>query len=262
MNLKTNFYWFEWQDTYTLNTIAKELEKFGFFAILLPYTETSGDNFIRIAKTIEKDKAIKYMVAIRPYTISPQYLSGICSSLEEFAKERIMINFVVGSPSEIGKKETILGEITDISDHFAKREYLAKYVQIFKDINSHNTTKICISGGSKEVISVTESLADYGIIAYSKYLQDDFKMTKPKIISFSPVIVESHKETNSNNLISDVIFCTEDELESLILKIKNDGIDDIMFYIVDVLSFDKNDQKIKLMNFVKSFNEKYGGISG
>jgi HAD superfamily hydrolase (TIGR01662 family) len=44
----------------------------------------------------EKEQKLKYLVAVRPYTISAQYLVSIIKSLDSIQEDRVRINFVPG----------------------------------------------------------------------------------------------------------------------------------------------------------------------
>ena len=53
-----------------------------YTGILLTYSIDQGNYFIRIAAEIDKEKDFKYMVAVRPYLVSPQFLYTINTSMD------------------------------------------------------------------------------------------------------------------------------------------------------------------------------------
>jgi hypothetical protein len=49
-----------------------------------------------LARDIDLTKKIKYMIALRPYNISPQYLTMINQSINQIMPDRLQINFISG----------------------------------------------------------------------------------------------------------------------------------------------------------------------
>ena len=60
-----------------------------FSGVMFTHDIPEGDMFIKAAKDIKQGENIKYLVAIRPYTISPQYLSMINRSMDKIDKNRL-----------------------------------------------------------------------------------------------------------------------------------------------------------------------------
>ena len=91
-----DIFWFERTagDIESLQDKSIELESNGFSGTMYPYGISSNDFFTQIPNIAKVDSKFKYMVAIRPYVISPQYLSMICNSLNKKYPNRVLLNFV------------------------------------------------------------------------------------------------------------------------------------------------------------------------
>lgn len=251
-----NFYWFGRPKEDDLSLISKELEDAGFFGMLLPYEVNLGDYFVKIAKSINKDEKIKYVVAIRPYTISPQYLVSIIKSLNNIDPDRVWVNFVSG---QILDKEKvtggIFGDTNDTSSIDKRRDYLKEYVPVFKRICKQNNvkTKICISGTDDSIFSLTERFGDYNFAAAESYFKNvKLKdLSKPRVLSMCPFIRKTEEEVeelkDSKNITPDITPTTENNLISIIKKMKHDGINDVMFYDYGIL-----EERKRIIDFVKN----------
>jgi hypothetical protein len=233
-----NFYWFGRTKDNNLSEMSKELEDAGFYGILLPYAVDVGDYFIQVATSIKNDQKLKYIIAIRPYTISPQHLAMIIKSLNVVASDRLWINFVSGQilddEKEIGG---IIGDINDKSLPEDRRKYLQEYVPIFYDLCKKLNIKstICISGMGPDTFSLVEKYGDYNFVAHQAYVDSGpfKKISKPRVVSMFPLIKtqdEVDKLKESKTIPSDIFITTEDELIKNINNLKINGIDDVMFY--------------------------------
>lgn len=114
-----------------------DLEALGFKGVLFTYVPHQGDIFTWMAHNIDKTKKIKYMVAIRPHTISPQYLSMINKTIQKICPDRLQINLIAGhiKPDEIDFGG-IVGEVTDRSSVKDRVNYMIQYLE---SLNSMNT---------------------------------------------------------------------------------------------------------------------------
>lgn len=141
------------------------LEKHNFDGVMFTYDATQGDMFVRTARDIDPNKKIKYLVAIRPYTISPQYLQTINDSMNEIDMERLQLNFIAGYIKDHESHiEGIVGDIVDSSDSISKSNYMIKFVE------SVNTMKI------------NKSPLDFYVSTTNSYVFDEAKKHGNKII--------------------------------------------------------------------------------
>jgi alkanesulfonate monooxygenase SsuD/methylene tetrahydromethanopterin reductase-like flavin-dependent oxidoreductase (luciferase family) len=249
------FYWFGRSNEKDLISFSKDLEDSGFYGVLLPYTVNLGDYFVKVAQCLDPKQKLKYIIAIRPYTISPQYLAMIVKSINEIQNDRLWINFVSGQVSD-GESLMggILGKVTDSSTWQEKKEYLIEYVDVFDNFSKKvgiNPT-ICISGMKEDVFSLVEDYGDYNMVAFEPYMRENGfrKLAKPRIVSMCPFIRDDEKELdalkNDKNLPQDIFPTTTQNLINMIKELKLNNINNVMFF-----SHGSEEERYRIMQFVK-----------
>lgn len=235
-----NLYLFDSANSNTLPSISQELEDAGFAGILLPYGSSLGDYFTFIARSMNSSHKLKYIVAIRPYTISPQYLASIIKSLNEIDNDRVWINFVAGTVNDYEQSlGGIIGDVNDSSHFLERKQYLIDYVPVFIEYckNIMKPPAICVSGMSDEIFMLTEKYADYNITSYDKHIHENRLKTisKPKIVTMCPFIRGTLKEItalkNQRNMPQDAVFADSNGLIDILNSLKSDGINDVMFHV-------------------------------
>jgi len=109
---------------------AHILEKNNFSGVMYTYDPAQGDMFVRVARDLKLNEKIKYLVAVRPYTISPQYLNAISQSLSEIMENRLQINIVPGyikdHEQSIGG---IVGDVNDLSTPLERSKYTVDFIE-------------------------------------------------------------------------------------------------------------------------------------
>lgn len=120
-----------------------DLEENGFDGVLFTYNPYQGDFFVRIANTINKNQKIKYMIAIRPHTMSAQYLCMINQSMNDIQTDRLQINLIAGhiKPHEIDFNG-IIGEVTDYSSVKDRTNYLIEYIDELSKMEQNEKIKV------------------------------------------------------------------------------------------------------------------------
>jgi hypothetical protein len=251
-----NFYWFGRTKDNNLAHMSEELEQSGFSGILLPYAVDVGDYSVQVARAMNTEQKLKYILAIRPYTISPQHLAMIVKSLNSIDPDRIWINFVSGQILDEEKTiGGIIGEINDLSSQNDRRQYLESYVPVFVEIckTLKIKTNICISGMGEDIGSLVEGYGDYNFAAYQAYAESGGlkKISKPRVLSMFPLIEDDeeifNKIKNSKELMPDIKLTTTEELKAIINSLKLDGIDSVMFYC-----YWPDKYRLRIVDFIKN----------
>lgn len=223
-------YWFQRDISFDFRKLSVELESSGFTGILFPWLSHIDDYFINIANKIDPEAKIKYMVAIRPYTVSPQYLSRTNRSMNKISENRILINFVSGWVSEEEKKvKGILGDVDDLSSSIERSSYLIKYIDRLNEIESI-LPNFYISVTNEFVFEASKN--NKVIIPYSWYKIGRFKLNPIKtMIHVSPVIRESQEEIellDKSGWPQDTEFFTKVRFKEFFYSLKEGGFDGIL----------------------------------
>jgi len=248
-----NFFWFERSDFFNIKKLSVDLEDNGFCGVMLPYSFFSGDQFVKIANAIDVNKKIKYIVAIRPYTMSSQYLSMINRSFNKISKNRISINFVTGWIYEKEKNVGgIQGEINDASSNVERSNYLIEYIKSLKNIKGLTpefyvsvTNEVVFESAKKEKV----------IIPYSWYKVNRFDLSGVDAMIFIiPVIRKTQEELDlidKDNHNQDVEYFTNDEFTLFLQELDKKKINNIL---ITEEFFQEERQNI--IGFVSSFTNK------
>lgn len=257
---------------------VSKIEDHLFTGILFTYDNRQGDIFTQVARDIDLNKKIKYMVAIRPYTISPQYLAMINDSINQIMPNRLQINLITGHIKSHEKQTGgILGEINDIGSPLKRSEYLIDYMYCLNDMKKNNPDRAM----PDYYISVTNpysfetsykldnkmiipyklynqgywvEYSDYGTDQQRDYKGEDFNIKGKKVmISIAPVLRKTKEELNSlPGLLhtTDTVYFTYEEFEQWIDKVKNDGVNELM-----LISWPLPEREY-VMDFVKQYKQK------
>lgn len=79
-------------DLKSMKSAAELYDKAGYKSVLYTFNSSSPDNFIRVARTLDTKHKFKYLFALRPYHLSPQYLQMVISAFNEIQPNRVAIN--------------------------------------------------------------------------------------------------------------------------------------------------------------------------
>ena len=222
-----DIFWFERNagNIENLQDKSIELESNGFSGTMYPYSISSNDFFTQIPSIAKEDSKFKYIVAIRPYVISPQYLSMICNSLNKKYPNRVILNLLTGW---IDKHEFSFGGIlsypNDESDHIHRSNYMIDYAKVFKNLKT-TTPKFYISTTNGPTFKKCKSENFPMIIPYAWYKAQMFDLEDTDyIISISPVFNENQSDSMDND------FFTKETFLNFLKQCKEKNISGILIY--------------------------------
>jgi len=263
---------------------VSDIEDHYFSGILFTYDISQGDFFTRVARDIDLTKKIKYMIALRPYAISPQYLFMINQSISNIMPNRLEINLISGHIKEHEKnKGGIIGLVNDNSSNIDRSNYLIEYVKVIdqmkknKEYSSTPIPDYYISTSNEYVFNVAKQLNNKMIIQYSDYMRghwnnyinyqtnnqtiekgSDFDLSGQQVmISMAAILRKTKEEVDELRSVfntTDTAHFSYDEFEIFLEKLKKDGINQLMFIAWPP------EEKENFMNFVKYYKEKNKSI--
>jgi hypothetical protein len=233
----------------------------GFDGNLFVYNSSNEEYFTLIAQNKHKlKKNFKYMVAIRPYAMSPQYLSMINKTITNSIGDILEINLITGWIKEEEKPyNSFVGEISDSSSSIDRSNYLIEYLEVMSKLEKRIGTKskyipnIYVSTTNQFVFDAASKLNYKMIIPYSRYIKNMFNIKNERVsISLGPIIrptIEELSEVSIKTEGEDVFTCTPEELLEILQNIKNDNIE-------SVLLFAYGDDMPYLLDFVKKYKDQ------
>jgi hypothetical protein len=239
---------------------VQELIDHHYSGILLIYSNSLTDFFTQIARTIDLNQDFKYMVAVRPYSISPQYLFRINDSINNIDKDRLKINIVSGAPDN-NKLDSggVLGEVNDDSSPIEKSNYLIKYVDLLENPNK-NIPDYYVSVRNKSMVDETLRHNSKLLISYEDYRDKVYNTENRDVMVHIWVVLRESKgelerlrSEYSKKFPGPVVphYFTHKEFEDILTELKNKKIKEFLFY-----TFWDDKERKKINNFVKKYKEK------
>jgi hypothetical protein len=259
------------------------LDSHHFDGVMFTYDATQGDMFVRVAKDIKLNEKIKYLIAIRPYTISPQYLYAINQSINEIQKDRLQINIIAGyikdHESNVGG---IVGHVNDLSSSVERSNYTIKFIESLDEISKNKDPKeqldVYISTTNNYVFDAVKKYKNKIILPYSIYkrgfwsdwlkdpsLKIEFDRGETEImLAMTPVIRETEEELQSlaqhamkpvwkkgdvTKVVEDVEYFTHESFHEFIQMLEEDNINHLLINAVP-----RSESKI-IVSFIKKYVE-------
>jgi hypothetical protein len=156
-----------------------------FSGVMFTHDIPEGDMFVKAAIDIKQGEQIKYLVAIRPYTISPQYLSMINRSMDKIDKGRLQINLISGyikdHESGVGG---IVGDVNDDSSSVDRSNYMIEFLKqlnemdqdkespgYWRDPNHKNKLDVYVSTTNEYVFKAAKKYGHKIILPYHIYVR-------------------------------------------------------------------------------------------
>jgi len=260
------------------------LERHHFDGVMFVYDAVLGDVFTRIVKDIKQHEKIKYLVAIRPYSITPQYLCMINKSISYMAQNRLQINLISGYIKDHEKSfGGILGNINDSSDRIDRSNYLIDYVEMLNTMGGNQIKPVLdfyVSTTNEHVFNATAKYNNKIILPYRDYKNghwtvingdrgedkgNTFDFNGRKImLAITPIIRRTQEELDKSEeyaqrpiwkngerqgKVTDIEYFTYEEFDSFIKELKENGINEIL------MNGHQEEERERLISFIKEYRE-------
>jgi hypothetical protein len=260
------------------------LEQSRFDGVMFVYDATIGDVFTKIAADIKKDEKIKYLVAIRPYALSPQYLCMINKSMNSIMPDRLQINLISGYIKEHEKKfGGILGDVNDESSRIDRSNYMIDYFKMLNTMGGNKRKKpldFYVSTTNEYVFNETLEHDNKIILPYRDYkngywtvITEDDKQDIGKpfdfygrkiMLAITPIIRKTQEDLNMSEeyskrprwkdgeergTVTDIEYFTYEEFDAFIKKLESEGITEIL------MNGHQEEERENLISFIKKYRE-------
>lgn len=221
----------------------------GYESVLFVYHSMLPNSFIRIAHSINPKHKFKYMVAIRPYTMSIEFLATICEAFNEISPNRLILNLVVGNLIGEDNPKDITNDKYSVSTHEKRLQYHEEFMHDFnlKDTMSYKP-EIYVSGSSGKLLDTAIKYSDGLITEIANYdklksyldLKSEWKSVSnkvfKKIIFQVPICVRDTKE-EAELIVKQsgrkCIYGTKTEVLNQLKDMEDKGIKELMLYALD-----------------------------
>jgi hypothetical protein len=241
------------------------INSFGYDSCMLTYHSRENDMFIKLARAVDPDLPLKYIIAMRTYAISPEYLGLMIKGFEEIAKDKIMFNIVAG---DLHANETSLKDLVDssfLSTSQDRVRYTGLWLEKFTNLKILNgrLPKMFMSGTSKSTFDNCKNF-NGGIMVMVDYYMENLELLSKfdtRCVSLQICIRDTDEEADwekHENYDGDKLkwcyFYSEKTLLEKIMELKRNGVTDIM---VTGLPLDPQVQRVH--EFIKKNLEVFNG---
>jgi len=260
------------------------LEKSHFDGVMFVYDAILGDVFTKVARDIRLNEKIKYLVAIRPYTISPQYLCMISKSINSIAPGRIQVNLISGYVKEHEKDfGGIIGDINDDSDRIDRSNYLIEYVKMLNTMPGNKRKHLLdfyVSTTNEYVFNEVSQNSNKMILPYRDYKNGYWTVVSEKsgqdvgnsfdisgqniMLALTPIIRRTEEELSiseeyvnrpvwrdgeKTGKVNDIEFFTFQQFDDFMKKLQSEGINQVL-----INGFPEKERE-NIINFIKHYKE-------
>jgi hypothetical protein len=245
-----------------MSEVVDELDRAGYYSVLVPIKSTTADYLPRIISSMRANQKIKYMIPIRPYLLSPQYLGMISAGIEAVVPNRTIFNFINGHIEEDENLNGIIYNSVDFSNKENRRSHLEDFVKALGRIEMHDKTdfsEMLVSGGSLETIESAYRVGAGLATSYSSFMQNYHwaysKVDLERIfVQVCILICDSGDDPlvaalTANNP-SGIIHGSYDEIVEKITELESMGVTDLL--ISNAFDGGK-EERLKIHNFVSKY---------
>ena len=236
---------FEDNSREALIEIANNVNDVGYESLLLVYDSFLENAIVNVSNTINKDHTFKYIIAIRTYAVSPEFLINVYQSFEKIAPGRVTFNII---PGNIKFHETSLSDVVFIEDKInsseKRDEYTLEWLKKYNRLSVRkNLPPLMVSG---HTIDFQKACVDYGftnIIQLGDFLdQKDKTLIKNKnqIIS-AAIVIKGANGGDTDNLIrmveahkSYTIYDDPENIKDTISNLESEGVSDMLIHSLSV----------------------------
>ena len=225
-----------------IKRLYSQKEKFGYESILLTTKEFQSDNFIKCAATLDPTKKIKYMIAVRPYSISAQYCAQMTAAFHEIAPGRLMLNIVSGETSGEKREPDPCYEVDiDVSTHQGRLDYIPGWLERFTNTYAMGKKPTILVGTrNQDLLNATKEYTDISLCMVNDYIDnpDKYRLNyNRRMISAQVVIRNTDEEalkvlestyTESPGIKAWVIWGSRETVKQRILDLGAMGVTDVM----------------------------------
>ena len=257
-----------------LDALSHYLEECGYESVLLTFHSQQPDYFVKSAASLTPGHKLKYMIALRPYHVSPQYLSMMTKAYNEIESNRLIINWIAGDfhnrPDEPDTELDIFLESEPIDTIQKRTTFLRNFVKMYKlYCPVFERPPMVFSGYSDYTLETVKIHGGTSLCMLDTYRENikKFDGIKKRMVSANVTILESNKEIEeykekiipvNPRHINFSIIGDYQTVKQKIINLKDEGITDLLLFTnTEILDSDWNQQNdIRVNRLVKEINSE------
>jgi alkanesulfonate monooxygenase SsuD/methylene tetrahydromethanopterin reductase-like flavin-dependent oxidoreductase (luciferase family) len=231
-------------DSIDMSKMSDEVDRYGYESMLVTVYPMEYDMWTMVLNSIKDEHSFKYMMAVRPYLFSPQYLAMLITSFNKISPERLMINLVHGSIRSAEDFNGILGYDKLLKDPGQRRSYLVDFVlKLFNDVRmsvDFQIPEVVISGQSPEALEAANIASKSIALWHDMFTGSTDYIMKNKFdkVYVSTYILATETDEEAINIIKGLkperqaaisLYGSKEKIKSQIKNLENLGVTDILF---------------------------------
>lgn len=243
-----------------LLNLTNELDDVGYYSVLLTVHSRAQDYLPKVASILPNDAKIKYILAVRPYLLSPQYFMMLWSALNSIQKDRIIINWVHGTLGPKENFDAVLNIPENMQDPVTRKKHMRNFLESLNKTNMFKPAEMpesLLSGGAEDALKMVKEFGmslgtGYDIILdeHERYRKMEFPRT---YVQVSIVVRDTDEEAElvrSTNVVENrnIIVGSKDTVLKKIQELEAMGATDLL--ISNAFSGGKEERDI-IHNFIK-----------
>jgi len=226
-----------------LKDLSSELEDCGYYSILLTFHSESPDYLIKSAAALIPGNRLKYMIALRPYHMSPQFCAMVTEGYNQIEPNRLMFNWIAGDFDNRNDEPTqvdIFGK-TELIDNIIKRTtFLRDFVKQYNSFSLvSKKPEMVFSGFSNYTLETTKIFNGTSLCMIDDYRKNikRFDGVGGRMVCVNPIILESDEEIGSYTQtirsinprsVDTTIVGSKATVKEKLIELKNEGITDLL----------------------------------
>jgi hypothetical protein len=226
-----------------LRELSSRLEGCKYSSVLLTFHSESPDYLIKSAAALIPGDKLKYMIALRPYHISPQFCAMVTEGYNQIDHNRLIFNWIAGDFHNRDDEPTqvdVFGETESIDNIVKRTTFLREFVKQYNsfDIVSKKPEMV-FSGFSNYTLETVKIFDGTSLCMVDDYRKNvkNFDGINSRMVCVNPIILESNEEIKeykerlysiNPRSIHTTIIGDRDTVKKKMLDLKNEGITDLL----------------------------------
>jgi alkanesulfonate monooxygenase SsuD/methylene tetrahydromethanopterin reductase-like flavin-dependent oxidoreductase (luciferase family) len=226
-----------------LRDLSFQLESFGYESVLLTFHSDSPDYLVKSAAALVPGKKLKYMIALRPYHMSPQYCAMATEAFNQIDPGRLIFNWIAGDEkSTSGEKPQmdVYGDTETLDSIIKRTTFLRNFVKQYNEMPVvTKKPEMVFSGFSEYTLETTRMFSETSLSVIDDYRNnlDRFKEIKKIMVMATPVILETQKEVEeykeylfkqSSRFLDMSTIGTRDSVKKQLIELEKEGISEVL----------------------------------
>jgi hypothetical protein len=230
-------------DSNSLRSLSSELEDSGYHSVLLPFHSESPDYLIKSAAALIPGDKLKYMIALRPYHVSPQFCAMITEGYNQIEKERLTFNWIAGdfhNRDDEPRQFDVFGETESIDSITKRTTFLRNFIEQYKSFGFVSSKpEMVFSGFSEYTLETVKIFNGTSLCMIDDYRKNikRFKDIVNRMVCVAVVVLESNDQIKeykekiysvNPRSVDTTIVGDKQTVKEKLFQLKSEGITDIL----------------------------------